>query len=163
MKRRGLLIASGVSVATGRIRIPPGVRPCCASNSSRWYPSLITSSGERVLGCTIPSGRAPLTAARSARASGVSSELMRTQNCDFGRLGCAARNLLTRWRAAAFSVGATESSRSRMTISAALFSHFASFRSLSPGTNSSDRALTPAASGASAPTVCSSPPVRHVG
>src|SRR6266853_1815129 len=103
----------------------------------------------------MPSGRALITAARSVIASGKSRGLMRTQSWVAPRPGEFVRYALTLSRATGFCEGATESSKSRMSTSAFTPALLASLRSLSPGTNNSERSLIALAFSASVRIACS--------
>src|SRR6201991_2238687 len=85
----------------------------------------------------MPSGRPGMTAARSPSVMPVSSALMRTY------IFCAGLRspsiFLTMPRAATLPSGAMESSRSRISASAAVFLALSNFRTLSPGTNNIER------------------------
>src|SRR3954468_1591348 len=84
----------------------------------------------------MPSGRPGMTAARSPSVMSVSSALTRTYIFWFGfRASNISRTVR---RAPTFSSGAMESSRSRISASAAVFFAFSNLRWLSPGTNRND-------------------------
>src|SRR6186713_723045 len=84
----------------------------------------------------MPSGRPGMTAARSPSVMSVSSALTRTYILWPGfRASSISRTVR---RAPTFSSGAIESSRSRISASAAVFFAFSNLRWLSPGTNRND-------------------------
>src|SRR6185312_5122416 len=84
----------------------------------------------------MPSGRPGITAARSPSVMLVSSALTRTYVFWFGFLASSISRTVR--RAPTFSSGAIESSRSRISASAAVFLAFSNLRWLSPGTNRND-------------------------
>src|SRR5436190_1379426 len=85
----------------------------------------------------MPSGRPGMTAARSPSVISVSSALTRMYIFCAGLR--ASSICLTMPRAATLPSGAMESSRSRISASAAVFLALSNFRTLSPGTNRKDR------------------------
>src|SRR5436190_13858351 len=85
----------------------------------------------------MPSGRPGMTAARSPSVISVSSALTRMYIFCAGLR--ASSICLTMPRAATLPSGAMESSRSRISASAAVFLALSKFRTLSPGTNRRDR------------------------
>src|SRR5574337_443637 len=135
-------IACGVSVATGTMRTLPASIPARASSASSPWPSRTTSAALCVLGSITPARPGTTTAARSAIASSESSGLMRTKSAPGGAAACAAMNSAAHARAPGLRAAATESSRSRISTSAPLDSALASLRSLSAGTNSSERSFS---------------------
>src|SRR5262245_46632537 len=85
----------------------------------------------------MPSGRRGMTAARSPSVMPVSSALTRIYIfCAGLRASSICRVML---RAATLPSGAMESSRSRISASAAVFLALSNFRTLSPGTNRNER------------------------
>src|SRR5258708_24856859 len=85
----------------------------------------------------MPSGRPGITAARSPRVRPVSSALTRIYIFCFGWRASSISRVMP--RAATFWSGAIESSRSRISASAAVFFALSNLRVLSPGTNRNDR------------------------
>src|SRR6267142_4049148 len=136
-KSSSLRTALAVSVATVTILVEPCSIPAAASKASRYSDRRLTSAAPAHFGSTIPSGRPGMTAARSPSVMSVSSALTRTYVFWFAfRASSIAR---TERRAPTFSSGAMESSRSRISASAAVFLAFSNLRWLSPGTNRNDR------------------------
>src|SRR3954451_18844638 len=136
-KSSSLSTAFAVSVATVTIRVVPFSMSAAASNASRYSDSLLTSAAPAHFGSTTPSGRPGITAARSPSVMPVSSALMRTYIFWAGlRASSISRTVR---RAPTFSSGAIESSRSRISASAAVFLAFSNLRWLSPGTNKNER------------------------
>src|SRR3954451_7367210 len=136
-KSSSLSTARAVSVATVTMRVAPCSMPSAASNASRYSDSLLTPPAPAHFGSTTPSGRPGITAARSPSVMPVSSALMRTYTFWAG-LRASSMSRTVR-RAPTFSSGAIESSRSRISASAAVFLAFSNLRTLSPGTNRNDR------------------------
>src|SRR5688572_4206704 len=136
-KSSSLRTALAVSVATVTILVEPCSIPAAASNASRYSERRLTSEAPAHLGSTMPSGRPGITAARSPSVMSVSSALTRTYIFWMGfRASSISRTVR---RAPTFSSGAMESSRSRISASAAVFLAFSNLRWLSPGTNRNDR------------------------
>src|SRR5437016_5579362 len=136
-KSSSLRTARAVSVATVTILVEPCSIPAAASNASRYSERRLTSAAPAHFGSTMPSGRPGMTAARSPSVMPVSSALTRTYILWFGfRASSISRTVR---RAPTFSSGAIESSRSRISASAAVFLALSNLRRLSPGTNRNDR------------------------
>src|SRR6185369_6598771 len=136
-KSSSLRTALAVSVATVTILVEPCSIPAAASKASRYSESRLTSVAPAHFGSTMPSGRPGMTAARSPSVMSVSSALTRTYILWLGfRVSSISRTVR---RAPTFSSGAIESSRSRISASAAVFLAFSNLRRLSPGTNRNDR------------------------
>src|SRR6185369_16842052 len=85
----------------------------------------------------MPSGRPGMMAARSPRVMSVSSALTRTYIFCAGLRASSIPRVIP--RAATLPSGAMESSRSRISASAAVFLALSNLRRLSPGTNRKDR------------------------
>src|SRR2546430_1141293 len=85
----------------------------------------------------MPSGRPGMTAARSPSVMLVSSALTRMYIFCAGLRASSICRVMP--RAATLPSGATESSRSRISASAAVFLALSNFRTLSPGTNKKER------------------------
>src|SRR5215510_11942660 len=85
----------------------------------------------------MPSGLPGMTAARSPRVRSVSSALTRIYICCAGLRASSISRVMP--RAATLPSGAMESSRSRMSASAAVFLALSNLRTLSPGTNRRER------------------------
>src|SRR4029453_2993962 len=85
----------------------------------------------------MPSGLPGMTAARSPSVRSVSSALTRIYICCAGLRASSISRVMP--RAATLPSGAMESSRSRISASAAVFFALSNLRTLSPGTNRNER------------------------
>src|SRR4029079_17342639 len=136
-KSSSLRTALAVSVATVTILVDPCSIPAAASKASRYSDKRLTSAAPAHFGSTMPSGRPGMTAARSPSVMSVSSALTRTYILWPGFRSSSISPTVR--RAPTFPSGAMESSRSRISASAAVFLAFSNLRWLSPGTNRNDR------------------------
>src|SRR5262245_32783681 len=89
----------------------------------------------------MPSGLPGMTAARSPSVRSVSSALTRIYICCAGLRAPSISRVIP--RAATLPSGAMESSRSRISASAAVFLALSNLRTLSPGTNRNERIASP--------------------